>query len=105
MKITQDELAGQLNIPRGTYAHYEIGKREPDNSMLLKIAEFFNVSTDYLLGRTEDKNYNMNYELAQQIETVVENMLVSDDIKETLKTLIQKNNYQPSKGSSVIRTK
>ena len=55
-KITQQEMADQLGIARGTYAHYEIDRREPDNSTLSRLADFFGVSTDYLLGRSDIKN-------------------------------------------------
>jgi len=54
LNLTQSELANKLGITRGTYAHYEIGKREPDYETLQKIADFFEVSTDYLLGRTDN---------------------------------------------------
>jgi transcriptional regulator with XRE-family HTH domain len=58
--LTQQELSDLFKIPRGTYAHYEIGKREPDNATLAQFADFFNVTTDYLLGRTDDpRNYNI----------------------------------------------
>lgn len=53
-KLTQEELAEKLGITRGTYAHYEINKRQPDYETLQKLADFFNVSVDYLLGRTDD---------------------------------------------------
>ena len=96
MKITQEELAKRLDIPRGTYAHYELGKREPDNSMLLKIAEYFNVSTDYLLGRTNKKNYSIQYDLAHQIETAMDSMMLSEDVKEVIKNLVQKENITTS---------
>ncbi|AMA74192.1 MULTISPECIES: helix-turn-helix domain-containing protein [Aneurinibacillus] len=52
--LTQEEIAKHLNISRGTYAHYEINKRQPDFATLQKFADFFNVSTDYLLGRIDD---------------------------------------------------
>ena len=48
--ITQEEVANALGIPRGTYAHYELNKRQPDADMIVKLADFFGVSTDYLLG-------------------------------------------------------
>lgn len=48
--LTQQKLADMLDIPRGTYAHYEIGKREPDNATLLQLAKFFKVTVDYLLN-------------------------------------------------------
>ncbi len=59
--ISQIEIAKYLNIPRSTYSNYENGYAQPDNQMLVKIADYFNVTTDYLLGRTEIKNpYNYN---------------------------------------------
>lgn len=51
--LTQQQVANNLKISRATYAHYEIGRRAPDHEMLLKLAEFFEVSVDYLLGREQ----------------------------------------------------
>jgi len=50
-KLTQDEFAKILGIARTTYSGYENGSREPDYNTLVKIADYFGVSTDYLLGR------------------------------------------------------
>lgn len=50
--LTQDELANKLNVSRSTIGMYESGSREPDYETLEAIADFFNVDTDYLLGRT-----------------------------------------------------
>lgn len=52
-KLTQKELADKLNIGRSALSLYEIGQREPDLQLLCKMADFFQVSTDYLLGRTD----------------------------------------------------
>lgn len=52
-KITQKELAMKLGVSRGTIGMYEIGQRDPDTETISKIADFFDVSTDYLLGRTD----------------------------------------------------
>lgn len=54
--LTQEELAQALNITRSALSLYEIGKRDPDTETLRKIAGFFNVSVDYLLGRTDIRN-------------------------------------------------
>lgn len=48
--LTQRELAKELKIGYSTLAMYETGKREPDHAMLQFIADYFNVSVDYLLG-------------------------------------------------------
>ncbi|MGN1205511.1 MAG: helix-turn-helix domain-containing protein [Eubacterium sp.] len=50
--LTQDELANKLDVSRSTIGMYENGSREPDYETLEAIADFFNVDTDYLLGRT-----------------------------------------------------
>ena len=48
--LTQSELAKQLGVSTSTIGMYEQGRREPDKDALLAIANFFNVTTDYLLG-------------------------------------------------------
>jgi transcriptional regulator with XRE-family HTH domain len=53
MGISQYELAQRLHFSRGQIANYEQGTREPDFQTLVKIADFFDVSLDYLLGRTK----------------------------------------------------
>ncbi|PEQ03342.1 helix-turn-helix domain-containing protein [Bacillus wiedmannii] len=52
-KLRQEDMAKQLGIVRTTYAMYEQGNREPDYNTLIKLATFFEVSIDYLLGTTE----------------------------------------------------
>lgn len=52
-KLTQAEMALKLGVSKSTISMYENGNREPDFETLEQIADFFNVDTDYLLGRTE----------------------------------------------------
>lgn len=52
--LSQYELAKVLSLSRGQISNYELGTRQPDYETLAKIADYFNVSTDYLLGRTDD---------------------------------------------------
>jgi len=54
--LSQRQLAKQLNVAPSTLAMYELDKREPDYETLKKIADFFEVSTDYLLGRSDVPN-------------------------------------------------
>ncbi|MED0670558.1 helix-turn-helix transcriptional regulator [Aneurinibacillus aneurinilyticus] len=53
-KLTQQELSNRLNIAKSTLAMYETGKREPGFETLQRIADFFETSIDYLLGRTDE---------------------------------------------------
>ena len=52
-KTTQRELADYLQIAQPSYIRYENGTSEPSLENLVKLADFFDVSIDYLLGRTE----------------------------------------------------
>lgn len=51
--ITQEELAKQIQVSPSTIGMYETGRREPDFETLQKFADYFRVSTDYILGRDE----------------------------------------------------
>ena len=51
--ITQLKLAMDLNISQNTISRYETGEREADYATLIRLADYFNVSTDYLLERTD----------------------------------------------------
>jgi transcriptional regulator with XRE-family HTH domain len=57
-RISQKSLSQYLGLTRQAIASYETGKREPGYEILIKIAEYFQVSTDYLLGRTNCKEIN-----------------------------------------------
>lgn len=52
-KITKTEIAQELGIHKQSITNYLAGKGTPDYDMLAKIADYFNVSVDYLLGRSK----------------------------------------------------
>lgn len=94
--LTQIELAKQFNITSRTISQYERGLRTPDFSLLNQFANYFDVSVDYLLGRTNVKNtkndspYN---ELIYKIDSL------SADNKKRLEhfvdfLLFEENNYK-----------
>ena len=53
--LTQEEIASKLCLARSTYRNYENNEREPNIETLIKIADYFDVSLDYLCGR-QNKN-------------------------------------------------
>lgn len=54
--LLQKDVANYLKIARNTYSQYEIGAREPDIITLISLADYFGVSIDYLVGRTDNPN-------------------------------------------------
>ena len=52
--LTQQQIADELGIQRPTYSRYEKGERQPNYNLLIKIADYFNISVDYLLGKEEN---------------------------------------------------
>lgn len=53
--LFQSEVAEEIGIASSSYSNYEQGTRSPDNETLIKLAKFFEVSIDYLLGETDEK--------------------------------------------------
>ena len=54
--ISREDFAKKIDVSYAALSKYETGKRQPDYETLQKIADYFEVSTDFLLGR-EEKNY------------------------------------------------
>lgn len=52
--VSQIRLAMELNTTQNTISRYETGEREPGIAELIKIADYFGVSVDYLIGHTDD---------------------------------------------------
>jgi transcriptional regulator with XRE-family HTH domain len=68
-KLTQKQLGSAFNISHATINRYEKGQRQPDTEILDKLADFFDVSTDYLLGRTDtQRNLGAEKNEKNQIE-------------------------------------
>lgn len=88
--IKQIELAKELKIAQGTLSTWETGKYEPDNESLKKLADYFNVSVDFLLGRSDIPNaanpvVANKDTLSQKKKDIIEKlMLLSDEDLEIL---------------------
>ncbi len=53
--LRQQDIAKLLQCTQVSYSHYELGKRDIPTDVLIKLAAFYETSTDYLLGRTDVK--------------------------------------------------
>lgn len=57
---TLQQVADGINVNASTYKNYEYGRREPDLETISKIADFYNVTTDFLLGRDPAQTNDLN---------------------------------------------
>ena len=92
--LLQKQLGDSLGISASTIGMYEQNRREPDNSTLKKIANFFEVSTDYLLDNENDKYINEKGLKEQEVlkKTLIDNgyMKADEDLTdEELKKLME----------------
>lgn len=53
--LSQKEIADKINVAQRTYAHYEKGDREPSIETMIRLADYYKISLDYLTGRYERK--------------------------------------------------
>lgn len=56
--LKQKDIAGAVKIPLRTYQRYEYGERQPTAEVLIALADFYDVSIDYLVGRTDNPKIN-----------------------------------------------
>lgn len=56
--ITQKQMAEYLHCSQQVYSNYELGQRDIPTDVLIKLSDFYNVSTDFILGLTNNPNRN-----------------------------------------------
>lgn len=98
--LTQVEFAKIFNISNGTIAMWETAKRQPDFETLLKIADYFNVSTDYFFGRENNLRQDILSEEDKEILNQLHALSCSDlkSIKIQIKALADANKDDLLKG-------
>ncbi|EAD3754564.1 XRE family transcriptional regulator, partial [Listeria monocytogenes] len=80
---TQEDISKILGISRGAYSHIENGRNEPDMETIVKLANIFGVSTDYLLGRS-------NNGFIDTIAAHIDSNATEEEIKEILAYIEEK---------------
>ena len=105
-KLTAKKMGAILKVSGSTISLYESGKRTPNKDLLLKMSDYFNVSTDYLLGKTDIPNIELlcdfkeigEFDIAREIEKMLfkiennENIKFNDKvIDDQVKILLQKS--------------
>lgn len=102
---TQEEVAKAIGISRARYSHFENGRNEPDLELIPKIADYHKVTTDYLLGRSEDPRLTKEQdqkatEMAKKLEKLISELADTEQDKafEHLEMFVQ---YQKAKNNDI----
>lgn len=69
-ELTQEQLSNKLGVTKSVISAYETGIRMPSYDVLINIAEFFNVSTDYLLGIRRKEGFDLSGLTDSQIKAL-----------------------------------
>lgn len=91
---TRNEFADKLGIPSTTLRNYETDAREPGHTFLKQISEFFNVSVDYLLCLTDDKEVLKSFRLRESEQTMVEKYRNLDNYGKELVDLVLEKEHE-----------
>lgn len=96
--LTQEQLGKYLNVGKSTISQYENNINTPDITTLIKIANYFNTSVEYLLGRIDDPrplNEIINNSTSSELEEIFEGTLkidgkiITDEDKQSLLNFIK----------------
>ena len=78
--LRQIDVASATGIDQKTLSNYETGKTNPDSYAIIKLCDFFDVSADYLIGRTDDRQTKIGkiedriYEIKKTLEKIMEDL-------------------------------
>lgn len=87
--ITMKDAAQQLDLPYTTYVNYEKGTREPNSETLIQIANFYNTSIDYLLGKSDTRIDDRVLDIVNELD--FDTLAQAGNIRDALKKQ-QRNN-------------
>jgi len=97
-KLKQNQVAKALEISPQRYSYYETGDRQPDNEMLIKLAQYFEVSVDYLLGNSEIQEIinksRKNSKVSENMKLLQDYEKLPQSEKDIIKYIITRNKKQ-----------
>lgn len=90
-KLSQKAFGSIIGVAQNTISNWETEKREPDNESLKKMADYFGVSVDYILGRDEEKPIPKDEDGQCPLEQLFNAFLVqaTDETKQALLVLLE----------------
>lgn len=102
--ITQKDLAKYLGVSDRSVGYYETGKRTPPPDIIKKIADYFNVSVDYLLGRTNIRNpYVIKIDSKDKADSLADEIIkILVETGEITEEELQSGNINPEKKKKLL---
>jgi len=92
--LSQRQAANLLGVSQALLSHYETDAREPKLDFVIKVCDYYSVTTDYILGRTKERNDGAS-KLSSQVDEVVSSLLelktTEVELIDKLKTLTEHN--------------
>lgn len=90
-KLTQKDIATFLNISQPAYQQFESGKKKMNLETMEKLADYFNVSTDYLLGKTDFPDPDLEVDIDNAIDNSVayDGTPITDNDREIIKNFLK----------------
>lgn len=78
--ISQKDFAAIIGVPANTYNQWENGKRQPDPEIMIMIADYYDITLDYLMGRESPAKENPSEQIEGIDETSIEILNVCADL-------------------------
>jgi len=75
--LSQRQAAAEFGISQALLSHYETGAREPKLDFIIRVCDYYSVTTDFILGRTKERGDGTS-RLSVQINDILENL---DELK------------------------
>lgn len=90
-KLTQKDIATFLNISQPAYQQFESGKKKMNLETMEKLADYFNVSIDYLLGKTDIPDLDLEIDIDNAIDNSVayDGTPITDNDREIIKDFLK----------------
>ena len=95
-KLTQKQVAEKLDMPQSLYSNLERGIKQANQKRLKQFSDFYDVSTDYLLGNTDIKSKTLETDLNKTLDTVrsFDGKPITDADRETIREILKRRHLE-----------
>lgn len=102
--LKQADVANELGISRQAYSHYEVGKRQPDYEILLKLAELYDTSVEALITGEEKFGVDYEYKMTDSINKKNNpSKIVRKDVDELYNELMELDDIEIEQARTFLR--